>query len=479
MLINERADVVLDQLIRESNFTQSSLVIVFADDELHQHQAFADLFDFYVDDIIDEINRTAKLRSLEIPHIAGSYFNSFATIADAYDFITRIPEYVNVVVLSDQRFTENQSAGHLNGHNLVYHLLGYEWDGATAVASPKFESQVGKLVSVAITSAFMEDYFTDILNIVSPRIARSQIAFNFIDKEDFWDENREEELVRSLVLAPLIDHASQRTIDIQHKRYAAQREMLLDVFMDAMYLKDRETTPFHVERVARCAVKLAEMKGLSLEDQDTIRWAAYLHDIGKLAVHDNILCSTQKFRASNTAQDVANKLMMFEHAMYSQYLLESLQSKVALKLDDPYFTQWLSEVVEIAISHHEKRNGAGYPRGLKGDQITEEMEILIYADFYDALRSPRSYKPALTHKEAVDVIKRAVEEELYRPELYSHVNTMEFSQAYEQIAADAEELRKSYDKRLGEARRAFESTPLFEREREYYQKLTGDENEPG
>ena len=125
--------------------------------------------------------------------------------------------------------------------------------------------------------------------------------------------------------------------------------------------------------------------------RQAIEQAAPLHDIGKVAIPDAILNKPARLTADEFE-------VMKGHAKAGADTL----SEVCLQYQ--FASAFLHTAREIARSHHEKWNGAGYPDGLAGEAIPLSARVVAVADVYDALRSPRTYKKAFTHDEAVDVM---------------------------------------------------------------------------
>jgi putative nucleotidyltransferase with HDIG domain len=130
----------------------------------------------------------------------------------------------------------------------------------------------------------------------------------------------------------------------------------------------------HSERVADYAERLARAMRLEQVQIDLIREAAFLHDIGKIATPDQILMKPG-------ALDACEQEVMHDHAEHGYALLEKL----------PAF--W--EGAEFVRSHHERVDGGGYPRGLRGWELPLEVSIIAVADSYDAMTTDRVYRKAL------------------------------------------------------------------------------------
>ena len=116
-----------------------------------------------------------------------------------------------------------------------------------------------------------------------------------------------------------------------------------------------------------------------------------LHDIGKIAITDNILLKPGKL-------DDNEFEIMKEHAMIGESTIANAQKRLG-------GVPFLNIAKEIAGTHHEKWDGTGYPRGLNGDDIPLSGRLMALADVYDALISKRSYKPPFDHMEVVKIIK--------------------------------------------------------------------------
>jgi putative two-component system response regulator len=149
----------------------------------------------------------------------------------------------------------------------------------------------------------------------------------------------------------------------------------------AAELRDDETGQ-HTRRVGNLSVAIAERLGVPEPDVGLIGLAAPLHDVGKIALPDAILCKPGKLTPSEFEQ-------MKTHAAVGGQMLTG--SAFALL-----------EVAEgIALTHHERWDGSGYPNGLAGDEIPIAGRIVAVADVFDALTHVRPYKPAWSRAEAV------------------------------------------------------------------------------
>jgi response regulator RpfG family c-di-GMP phosphodiesterase len=165
-------------------------------------------------------------------------------------------------------------------------------------------------------------------------------------------------------------------------------------------LRDHETGA-HIERTAQYVKLIAEWLAEMPELQsyltpeyifDLVK-AAPLHDIGKVGIPDSILLKPGRLTPDEF--EVIKK-----HCEYGAQVLEIADEKLT-------FQSFLKIAIQIVLAHHEKWDGTGYPKGLKGEEIPLSARIMALADVYDALRSCRCYKPCLPHEDAVKIILAA------------------------------------------------------------------------
>jgi len=124
--------------------------------------------------------------------------------------------------------------------------------------------------------------------------------------------------------------------------------------------------------------------GITKKELVHIRRGALLHDIGKMGVPDRILLKPDKL----TDEEME---IMRQHPIYAWELLSPIE--------------YLRSALDIPYCHHEKWDGTGYPRGLKGEAIPLAARIFAVTDVYDALTSDRPYRPAWTKKKALEYIE--------------------------------------------------------------------------
>ncbi len=152
----------------------------------------------------------------------------------------------------------------------------------------------------------------------------------------------------------------------------------------------------HCERLAEYAADLGRYLGLDADHVITLKRGGYLHDLGKVSIPDEIL----KKGASLTA---AEWEIMKQHPVIGETICRPLNS--------------FRSVLPIIRHHHEQWNGHGYPDHLAGEDIPLVARVLQVADVYDALRTERPYKKALSHEEARQTMLQEAQRGLWDPEL--------------------------------------------------------------
>ena len=143
-------------------------------------------------------------------------------------------------------------------------------------------------------------------------------------------------------------------------------------------------TDEHTHRVADLTITLAERMGIPDAEIAHIRRGALMHDIGKMGIPDTIL------QKPGTLTD-AELAIMQTHPEKAHQILSQIE--------------YLAPAMDIPYCHHEKWDGTGYPRGLKGDEIPLAAQLFSVVDVYDALTSDRPYRKAWTKKQALDYIQ--------------------------------------------------------------------------
>jgi putative two-component system response regulator len=157
-----------------------------------------------------------------------------------------------------------------------------------------------------------------------------------------------------------------------HLQLLAAYDATIEGWSRAMDLRDKETEG-HTQRVTLLSEKLARLAGISEVGLIFFRRGALLHDIGKLGVPDAILLKPDKLTAEEWD-------IMRQHPQYAYDMIHPIE--------------YLRPALDIPYCHHEKWDGSGYPRGLKGEEIPLAARIFAIIDVWDALTSDRPYRPA-------------------------------------------------------------------------------------
>lgn len=186
----------------------------------------------------------------------------------------------------------------------------------------------------------------------------------------------------------LQEQVKERTLKLETAlKLAKETEYEISIRLGrASEFRDLETGG-HIKRMSHYSKLLAQLHGLSKEECELILYAAPLHDIGKVGIPDSILLKPGRFEGNEFE-------IMKQHAVLGAKMLEGAEQFPVLKAGHI-----------IALEHHEKWDGSGYPHGKSGEDIDLYARIIAIADVFDALSSKRCYKEPMPLEKVLSIMK--------------------------------------------------------------------------
>ncbi|MDR0198074.1 MAG: response regulator [Oscillospiraceae bacterium] len=190
----------------------------------------------------------------------------------------------------------------------------------------------------------------------------------------------------------------EEMVEEKTKTILELQNAVLETVAELVECRD-DITGGHIERTQNYLKILLEgLKKRDIYAEETKDWdidlliqSAQLHDVGKISISDNILCKPGKLTPEEFEE-------MKNHTLFGGKVIERIQERTTSQT-------FLDYTRTMAITHHEKWDGTGYPHGLKGKGIPLEGRLMAIVDVYDALVSERPYKKPFSHEEAVRIIK--------------------------------------------------------------------------
>jgi two-component system response regulator RpfG len=176
-----------------------------------------------------------------------------------------------------------------------------------------------------------------------------------------------------------------RQVEVATQQIVSREKETLIRLAKAGEYRDEETG-YHVVRMAKYSRQIAEALGLSEKECDEIEYAAPMHDIGKIGIQDNVLLKPGRFEQDEW-------IAMQQHTTIGHSILSNSQSR------------YIQTGSIIALNHHERFDGTGYPNAISGKDIPLVARIVSVADVYDALASSRPYKEAWSTDDAKDYLE--------------------------------------------------------------------------
>lgn len=172
----------------------------------------------------------------------------------------------------------------------------------------------------------------------------------------------------------------------QHKlsESGSARSKTVDLIINTLYEKNNREMN-HSKRVSKLCEQMAKKSGMNTDDVNQMRISGLMHDIGKIGVSEEILNKTG--RLSRTEWEEIKK-----HSEIGYRILGSVDE--------------FKKIADYILEHHERWDGAGYPKGLKGEEISIEARIIAIVDAFDAMTGTRTYRDSLTESDAIEEIKK-------------------------------------------------------------------------
>lgn len=189
-------------------------------------------------------------------------------------------------------------------------------------------------------------------------------------------------LLTTIALYPVILSLNRKVLDFSRKVVEANVEMA-SVLGAAIAKRDSDTNA-HNFRVTLYAVALGEKVGIKESAMRALILGAFLHDVGKIGISDNILLKAGKLSAEE---------------------FEVMRTHVALGVDILDQSEWLHAALDVVANHHEKFDGSGYPQGIAGEHIPLNARIFAVVDVFDALASERPYKASMSSEAALAIVE--------------------------------------------------------------------------
>jgi putative two-component system response regulator len=197
--------------------------------------------------------------------------------------------------------------------------------------------------------------------------------------------------VHNLLEVRLLHNQLQNYNDALEEQVRVRTADLQESYLETIFTMTRaveqkdEDIGAHVQRISYFCRDLAQKLGMDKDFVDKIFFASPMHDVGKIGIPDYILLKSSSLNPDEW------KIMKSHTTIGSKILGNSKSS-------------YLKMGAEIALNHHERWDGSGYPNGLRGEEIPFSARIMSICDIYDALRSKRPYKRAFSHLETVNII---------------------------------------------------------------------------
>ena len=204
-------------------------------------------------------------------------------------------------------------------------------------------------------------------------------GFREVIKEEVVELNRREEFIRSLLSIQSLEELVDEAIATLTPPGGINLTSIVELLGAVIDVKSNYTED-HSSRVATLGEKLGKQLGMSEKELRDYRYAAYLHDLGKVGIDRSILD-----KPSSLTDEEYNKIK--KHPRYSEETLSEIEE--------------LEEVAKITGQHHERFDGTGYPNGLEGEDIELSARIISLVDAWDAMTSDRPYQKAMDKEEAV------------------------------------------------------------------------------